>query len=77
MIPALKTFWNDLLNDPAFFARLTRSLLLGFAASSAGLGAMLPDGKLRIGVFIAGGIAGVLGGLIAAGQMNAPPPPAP
>jgi hypothetical protein len=74
MIPALKAFWRDLLNDPAFFARVVRSLLLGYAASAAGLGAML-SGNWRIVVFVTGGISAAVGGLIAAGQMNQPPPP--
>ena len=75
MIPALEAFWHELLNDPAFFKRVLRSLLLGYAASAAGLGAML-DGRWKIVVFVTGGISAAVGGLIAAGQMNDPPPPA-
>jgi hypothetical protein len=59
----IKKFWHDLINDEQFARRLTRALLLGFAASGAGLGAMV-TGRAQIAVFVGSGIAGILGGLI-------------
>jgi hypothetical protein len=72
VIPWAKKFWHDLWFDAAFGARVTRALLMGYALSAVGLGAMLTGKPLwvRLAIFISAGISGAIGGVIAAGQMN-------
>lgn len=58
MIPFIRDFFHDLFADEAFFRRLTPFLPLWWH---------------KVAVISSAGVAGVLGGLIAAGQMNSKP----
>lgn len=60
----LKHFWHDLVDDEQAARRVTRALLLGYAASAGPLGVMLPNTTAKITVFVTGGLAGIFGGLI-------------
>jgi hypothetical protein len=59
-----------LVYHPQVQRRVMRSLLLGYAGTSGGLGLLVPGTTWRIVVFASAGIAATLGGLIGVGEMN-------
>src|SRR3990172_5494858 len=59
-----------LVYHPQVQRRVVRSLLLGYAGTSGGLGLLVPGTTWRIVVFASAGIAATLGGLIGVGEMN-------
>jgi hypothetical protein len=61
----------SLVYHPQVQRRVMRSLLLGYAGTSGGLGLLVPGTTWRIVVFASAGIAATLGGLIGVGEMNA------
>lgn len=70
MIDLLKNWWQILAHDPLRSRRLVRALLVGFGVSTAGLVQLIPNWRWRIAVYIVGGLAGCLGGLLAVGEPN-------
>ncbi len=59
-----------LVYHPQVQRRVVRSLLLGYAGTSGGLGLLVPSITGKIVVFGSAGIAATLGGLIGVGEMN-------
>ena len=70
LLPFPRHALDVLLYHPLPERRIVRSLLLGYAASSVGLGALVASTYWRIGVYVTAGIAGTLGGLIGVGEPN-------
>lgn len=75
MIDLFRSWWHILAHDPLRSRRLVRALLVGFGVSSAGLVQLIPDTRWRIPVYMVGGLAGCLGGLLAVGEPNEPKDP--
>jgi hypothetical protein len=66
----LRRAFAALVYHPQVQRRAVRSLLLGYATTSAGLGLLVDSTYWRVGAFVTGGIAGTIAGLIGVGEMN-------
>jgi hypothetical protein len=63
-----------LVNGPLPERRIVRGLLIGLGLSTPGLVQLIPDTRAgwRIVAYMAGGLAGCVGGLIGVGEPNEP-----
>jgi hypothetical protein len=70
----IRLFWND----AAFFERMSRAVLMGFALSGVAFGHQVAEllGAPKAGKWIVGAsiVAGFLSKLVAAGEKNQPAP---
>jgi hypothetical protein len=72
VIELFKRWFRVLAYDPLRSRRIVRALLVGFGVSTAGLVQLIPDTRWRIPVYMLGGLAGCLGGLLSVGEPNEP-----
>ena len=66
MIPWLRSALHALLFDPMRGRRFARGMLIGAGVATPGVVALMPSPawKLKLAVFVAGGISGALGGMV-------------